>query len=79
MTVDLYYNTQIYFAKNILNGLPNDQREWADGYRWWLQEQGCELISFGDTIKNTLGVFPGYDIFRFAKEEDATTFILRWS
>lgn len=79
MTLDLYYNTQIYFAKNILNDLPNDDREWADAYSKWLLDQGCELVSHTLTLKNTLGVSPGYDTFRFKKEEDATTFILRWS
>jgi hypothetical protein len=79
MSIDLYYNTQIYFAKNILNDLPNDDREWADAYRQWLLDQGCQLVSNTWTIQNSLGVSPGYDIFRFHQEEDATAFILRWS
>lgn len=80
MSMDLYYNTQIYFAKNILPGLPNDMWEWKNGYKEWLKEQGCTVKPHPNSlIKNSLGVSPGYDAFQFLHEKDATMFLLRWA
>lgn len=79
LSIDMYSNTQVYFAQNILNNLPNDDHEWALGYRNWLLEQGCELIVNPYNLKNSLGVSPGYDTFRFSREQDAIAFVLRWA
>lgn len=78
MNIDLYTNTQVYFAKNILPELPNDNFAWQLGYRNWLLDQGCELVPHMWVCKNTLGVSPGFDKFRFHNEQDATSFVLRW-
>jgi hypothetical protein len=80
MSIDLYYNTQVYFAKNILPGLPNDDRKWKNEYKEWLKEQGCTVKPHSNSlIKNSLGVSPGYDVFEFLQEKDAIMFMLRWS
>jgi len=80
MSIDLYYTTQVYFARYILPGLPNDERNWKDGYHEWLNEQGCTVKPHPiNLLKNSLGVSPGYDVFQFLQEKDATLFALRWS
>jgi hypothetical protein len=78
---DIYYNTQIFFAKNILPSLPNDDCAWAKEYRVWLKEQGAIIVTdeFETLLRTTLGVAPGYDFFEFEKDSDATIFVLRWS
>ena len=80
-TNEIYYNTAIFFAKNILPSLPNDDRAWAKEYSEWLKEQGACI--FADEvhpfIRTALGVAPGYDFFEFEKDSDATMFVLRWS
>jgi len=82
---DIYYNTQIFFAKNILPALPNDDRAWAKGYSEWLKEQGAIIVE-GRTlaggnplVKTSLGVAPFYDFFEFENDSDATMFVLRWA
>jgi hypothetical protein len=78
---DIYYNTQIFFAKNILPSLPNDDGAWAKEYRVWLKEQGAIIVTdeVHTFIRTALGVAPGYDFFEFEKDSDATMFVLRWS
>lgn len=78
---DIYYNTQIFFAKNIVPTLPNDDKAWKKGYSDWLKEQGAIIVTFKfeTLLRTTLGVAPGYDFFEFEKDSDATIFVLRWS
>lgn len=77
---EIYYNTQVYFRKNCMDDLPNDDNSWAKAYREWLAKQGCEIITNkNNLVTNSLGVAPFYDNFGFRIEEDATMFILRWS
>lgn len=79
-TDDLYYNSQVWFAKNILPGVTNDEAAWAFTYRKWLKEQGATLVKNNPTLlENSLGVSPGYDKFGFDNEQDAVMFKLRWS
>lgn len=80
-TDQLYYNTRPAFRQQILDTLPNNEKDWYYGYRRWLKEQGCEIVRKG--TKNilaidALGVAPGYDQFAFENEQDATAFLLRW-
>lgn len=77
---DLYYNTQVYFRKHVIDHLLNDQQVWAQQYREWLAEQGCEIVlSNNRALRNSLNVSPFYDSFGFRNEADATAFLLRWS
>lgn len=78
---NLYYNTQLYFRKNMLESLANDDREWAEAYARWLATQGAVLIKDNNKslLRNGLGVAPGYDKFGFTNPADATVFLLRWS
>lgn len=79
-TNDLYYNTQVYFRKNLMDDLPNDDKVWCEEYHKWLKSQGAKIVfSKSDLIRNALGVAPGYDKFGFENEHDATLFVLRWS
>ena len=79
-TEEIYYNTQVYFAKNLLNNLPNDDKIWAKEYRRWLYEQGCEIQESSPyVVRNGIGIAPGYDKFVFQDERLATLFILRWA
>jgi hypothetical protein len=76
---DLYYNTQVWFARNILPGLPNDNNAWARAYSKWLLGQGAVVEhSDYDVIRNAIGVAPGYDHLVFERGEDLTMFVLRW-
>jgi hypothetical protein len=80
----IYYNTQIFFAKNILPALPNDDRAWAKGYSEWLKEQGAIIVedpgvALITSVKTSLGVAPFYDFFEFENDSDATMFVLRWA
>jgi hypothetical protein len=78
---DIYYKTQIFFARNIVPSLPNDDRAWAKGYSEWLKEQGAIIVTdeFETLLRTTLGVAPGYDFFEFENDSDATMFVLRWA
>lgn len=77
---DWYWNSQIWFAKNIIPNLPNDDHVWALEYQKWLQEQGAELVlSHSGLIRNSIGVAPGYDHIEFADEQKHLIFVLRWS
>jgi hypothetical protein len=79
-TGDLYYNTQVYFRKNLMDDLPNDDKAWREAYHTWLETQGAVIIiSPLDLIRNVLGVAPSYDKFGFKNESDATLFVLKWS
>jgi hypothetical protein len=80
VSIDLYYNTQIYFTVNILPGLLNDDHKLKNGYKEWLKEQGCTIKQHpSNLLKTGLGVSPGYDVFEFLQEKDAMMFLLRWS
>jgi hypothetical protein len=78
----IYYAVKKYFAQNIIDSLPNDQKVWQSEFRKWLRDQGCEIV---DTDKKTmmvsdgLGVIPGYDRLAFQNDADALVFRLRWS
>lgn len=77
---EIMVNLQIYFRKNILPELPNDDRLWADSFKLWLSEQGAAIDYHpGRLLRNGLGIAPHYDRLVFEKEQDATFFILRWS
>ena len=79
-TNDLYYNTQVYFRKNLMDDLPNDDKAWREAYHAWLKSQGAVIVkSEEDLIRNVLDVAPFYDKFGFENESDATIFVLRWS
>lgn len=79
-TNDLYFNTQVYFKKHLMNDLPNDDKVWRESYHAWLKTQGAVIIkSKKDLLSNALGVTPFYDKFGFENEHDATLFVLRWS
>ena len=81
-TDQLYYNTRIWFAANIVNSLPNDPQSWIDTYKIWLADQGATIKkpqSVSPRIVDGLGISPGYDQFEFENDVDATVFILRWS
>jgi hypothetical protein len=79
-TTELYYNSQVWFAKNILPTVANDEASWAFAYRKWLKEQGATLVPYDPPmLVNSLGVSPGYDKFEFKDEQDAVIFRLRWA
>lgn len=79
-TDELYFNTQVYFRKNLMDDLPNDDKAWREAYHAWLKSQGAVIVnSSGDLIRNALGIAPSYDKFGFENEHDATMFVLRWS
>jgi hypothetical protein len=79
-TGDLYYNTQVYFKKNLMADLPNDDKAWQKSYHAWLETQGAVIVNSSfDLIRNALGVAPGYDKFGFENESDATLFVLKWA
>lgn len=79
-TNDIYYNTQVYFRKNLMDGLPNNDKAWAKAYHAWLKTQGAVIVTYhGDVLHNSLGIAPGFDYFGFKDPKDATWFRLRWS
>jgi hypothetical protein len=80
-TNEIYYKTQIFFAKNIVPTLPNDDRAWRKEYSEWLKEQGAIIVTDESEtlIRTTLGVAPGYDFFEFENDSAATMFVLRWA
>lgn len=78
-TNELYYNTQVYFRKNLMDDLPNDDDVWREEYHKWLKSQGAKIVFSKELIRNILGIAPGYDKFGFENEHDATLFVLKWS
>jgi hypothetical protein len=82
-TENLYYNARIYFRNNIMDTLPNDDREWKKAFSEWLGEQGCQIAlpEKMDRLlaEDVLGVAPGYYRLCFVREEDAVMFVLRWA
>lgn len=77
--IELYYNTQVYFRKNLMDDLPNDDKAWSKAYHAWLKSQGAVIVKSDKClIQTSLGVSPGYDKFGFENEQDATMFVLRW-
>jgi hypothetical protein len=73
-------NIQIWFAKNLLPELPNDETVWASGFRVWLREQGCEIeLSRDAIIRNSLEFEPFYDKLRFDDDRLATVFLMKWT
>jgi hypothetical protein len=78
--IQLYYNVQVYFARNLLNKLPMDSKVWIAEFERFLKDQGCEIHRPStQLLRNSLGFAPGYDTFRFANEEDAIMFKLKYS
>jgi hypothetical protein len=79
--IDVYYSTQVYFARNILPTLPNDEKIWAQEYRRWLAEQGAVVVPAKPPriIRNALDFAPGFDNIAFENPQDLTMFTLRWS
>lgn len=76
----IYYNTQVFFKKNIIDNLPNDDNIWALEYRRWLKRQGATIVSgTHNGINNCLGVYPLVDKFCFENDNDALIFVLKWS
>lgn len=77
------YNVQVWFRENFIDDLPNDSDIWSREFRKWLADQGCEIdneVSQATRmIRNSLGLAPGYDRFKFNRNEDAVIFVLRWS
>lgn len=79
-TDPIYYNTQVYFRKYILDRLPNDDKVWARVYRQWLKKQGCSIEKCKENIiRNGLDIAPGWDSYKFENSQDAFVFMLRWS
>lgn len=79
-TNELYYNTQVYFAKHFMDGLTNDANALRQSYHAWLKTQGAVVIKGPESlICNILGIAPSYDKFGFKNEHDAIVFVLRWS
>jgi hypothetical protein len=77
---DIYYNTQVWFARNVIPGLSNDDKIWAQEYKKWLLKQGAVVEHYDlGVIRNSIGVAPGYDYLVFERDEDLTMFALRWS
>jgi hypothetical protein len=74
------YNIQIWFRRNCIDDLPNDDIIWAREFRRWLAEQGGEIEHAEKSyLRNSLGIAPGYDRLKFERDEDATMFLLRWA
>lgn len=81
-THPIYWNTQVYFRKKIIDYLHNDDRVWARAYRKWLHSQGATIVPYNGSIpvvRSSLGVAPYYDKFGFRNNGDAVAFVLRWS
>ena len=77
---DIYYNTQVYFAKNYIDNLPNDDKAWARAYHDWLKDQGATVLhSNKDLFRTALDVTPNFDYFVFENDSHVTMFMLRWS
>ena len=51
-------------------------------FRKWLAEQGCKIVlpegQPTQLVFDSLGVSPGYHVFEFEREADATMFVLRY-
>jgi len=78
--IDAYYNFQVYFAKNVVPTLPNDDKIWAQEFRRRLADQGAVVVPTStELIRNALDIAPGHDDIAFENPEDLTMFTLRWS
>lgn len=82
----LYYNSQLYFKKNILARKAPDDWVWTEAYTQWLADQGAVLIQDDRQDDRKLrqrnyffGFVLGRDKFGFMNPADATMFVLRWS
>lgn len=81
---EIYYTARIYFRKEILPNMPNDDNIWREEFRRWLASQGARINSFRGVNNRSLlidsfGVSPGYDTIEFEDERLASLFVLRWS
>lgn len=77
---EIMYTLQVYFRKNILPELDNDDRLWSDKFKLWLSEQGAAIDYHpGRLLRNGLGIAPHYDRLVFEDESKLTMFMLRWS
>lgn len=79
--IGMIYNVQAWFIiHNRPRYLDNDSQVWAQAFRDWLAQQGCEIEhSASQVLRNSLGIAPNYDRLRFHNDHDATVFALRWS
>jgi hypothetical protein len=78
--INIIYNLQYWFRKNRIDDLDNNDKVWAENFKQWLAEQGCEIdYANNRVLRNSLGIAPNYDKLRFANSKDATIFVLRWS
>lgn len=81
-TGDIYYTVRLYFRREILPLLPHDDKVWREEFHRWLESQGARIrhpIHSRDLLFDALGVAPGYDLFEFSDERQASIFILKWS
>jgi hypothetical protein len=72
-------NAQIYFAREILPNLPNDDKIWTEEFAQWLSSQGARIVPAPDCIRNSIGLAHHYDLIAFDSTEDATAFRLKWA
>lgn len=77
----VYINARIYFAHNILDKLPNDDKVWAKVFKKWLRSQGATIVRNRrvNFMRDSLGVASGYDKIKFNQDKFATVFLMRWS
>lgn len=82
-SLKVIYNVQVWYRQNCMDDLPNDSSIWSREFRKWLAEQGCKIEHHEDEfcrkLRNGLDMTPGYDRFKFERDEDATMFLLRWA
>lgn len=77
-TGPLYYSLREYWYLHN----PVEDTTYAQRFRHWLQEQGCEIVprgEHGQLLVDIMEVSPGYDQFYFQDDLMATLFVLRWS
>ena len=82
-TGDIYYTVRLYFRREIMPLLPHDDKVWREEFHRWLASQGARIRSHwpngNPLLVDSLGVSPGYDLFEFSDERQASIFILKWS
>jgi len=71
-------NAQIFFAREILPHLPNNDRVWRAEFAQWLSDQGARIVQAPDCIRNGIGLAYNYDLIAFDSTEDAVAFRLKW-
>jgi hypothetical protein len=78
---EIYYTVRIYFRKEIMPNLPNDDSIWREEFHRWLASQGARIKPDDEhsLVTDVLGVSPGYDTIEFEDERLASLFVLKWS